>query len=298
MNSQDWKCSKCSFMNFRNRTECKNCSNKKLTTGFDNSGDWNCTKCYFKNFRKNTCCKNCSEPKNNHVNSVSGKEVKIQILKGEKQYKNSNISVHFAIDVSGSMSGYKLETVKKCFSIIFNKILQPDDLISITTFSSDIQKIMSDVKKKDINLNDLLSKIKIGSTTSLYDAICNVMDHELKSKQENKCEIILLTDGRDLGSFKSEHDARDIIRKISQIDAHFTIIGIGKDVYEQTLKHLCVCKKTHYSQYTEKEIMKSFASVAQKIAKEKMDLMITLKMSTDDVQKSLDSAMKLLKEIQ
>ncbi|PKI44187.1 hypothetical protein CRG98_035424 [Punica granatum] len=67
MKDGDWVCSKCNFVNFARNRRCRECSADGPVREGDNvemkNGDWNCLQCNFMNFARNKMCKSCRAPR-------------------------------------------------------------------------------------------------------------------------------------------------------------------------------------------------------------------------------------------
>ena len=48
----DWKCTKCEYLNFKKRSSCRKCKKPKYT-------DWFCISCCYVNYETRTECKKC-----------------------------------------------------------------------------------------------------------------------------------------------------------------------------------------------------------------------------------------------
>ncbi|MDA3880263.1 MAG: OmpA family protein [Prolixibacteraceae bacterium] len=167
----------------------------------------------FKTTRLSDSCWNCwSEPVNlgkeiNTVESDAGYKINTS---GDKAYftfsdnSNAQTSIVFLIDISGSMRGYKLESLKKATIDACETALQNNAEIAIMAFSGNCKspiseglKFTRDFRKIEAYVNSLYAN----GGTPMYEAYlysCNYMKFQ-SSKNSTDKVILLMTDGDDNG---------------------------------------------------------------------------------------------------
>lgn len=138
-----------------------------------------------------------------------GKPQRIEYFASEE----SPINVAILLDTSRSTEQV-LGKIKKS-AREFIKQLQPADRCMIMSFDNDIQ-ILSEFTSDHKVLDKAIKKAEIGDRigTMLNDAVYEAVDKEF-SKMKGRKAIILLTDGKDAGSYVSK---RDLIYRLEESD--------------------------------------------------------------------------------
>lgn len=122
--------------------------------------------------------------------------------------------IHIVLDQSGSMNSMN-ETAYAGARELINGMPQ-DSIICFTTFSSSVHLGAS--TSKEYALQTLQCKVAQGST-SLYDAICDVVDSERNIEASIKT-IVIVTDGMDTSSRKSQEEARVKVSAFQNTSSH------------------------------------------------------------------------------
>ena len=156
----------------------------------------------------------------------TNKDLEISVLKGDKLFneytpfvinintqklkaakKMCNADLICVIDVSGSMSGEKIDLVKKSL-IILVKMMDKDDRLSLIIFSSDSEILfdldyMTDERKNDVI--SIINNIKVRDYTNILSGLENAVEILKKIQKEKNdkraSSILLLSDGCDNYSF-------------------------------------------------------------------------------------------------
>ena len=110
--------------------------------------------------------------------------------------------LHIVLDQSGSMDSMNEAAYAGARELIND--MPQDSVICFTTFSSSVH--LGTSTSKESALQTLQCKVAQGST-SLYDAICDVLDSEQNIEASIKT-IVIVTDGMDTSSRKSQEEAR------------------------------------------------------------------------------------------
>ena len=118
-----------------------------------------------------------------------------------------NADLICVIDVSGSMSGQKIDLVKKSL-IILAKMMDKDDRLSLIIFSSDSEILfdldyMTDKRKNDVI--SIINNIEVRNCTNILSGLENAVEILKKIQKEKNdkraSSILLLSDGCDNYSF-------------------------------------------------------------------------------------------------
>lgn len=157
-----------------------------------------------------------------------------QKLWKEKKDVNTDIVAVFVADVSGSMSGQPINSLKKSL-LSGAKYISSDASIGLVSFSNDV-KINLPIGKFDINQRSLfagaVNSLNANGNTAMYDAIvvATKMLRDEKEKNPNaKLMLFVLSDGETNKGYKLK-DIRDIMEAYS-----IPIYTIG---YNANLKEL------------------------------------------------------------
>jgi Ca-activated chloride channel homolog len=149
--------------------------------------------------------------------------------------------VVFTLDTSGSMSGEKIEQVKKAFTYCLNS-LKPKDRFGLLTFSTDTRLFEDKLLPADPDnikrAKDFVGKIEAAGATALNDAL--VQSVELFGKGSDRPRMmIFLTDGLPTAG---ERDLEQIIKNVAKANhtggddkaadrvARLFVFGVGDDV--------------------------------------------------------------------
>lgn len=146
--------------------------------------------------------------------------------------ENIPLNTSFVIDKSGSMSGVKLEMVKKAVKYVVDQF-GDSDYGSIITFDTTSDVIVpsqrftnSDKIKRDID------KIDTGGGTNMSEGMMAGRKEVLKQLSSSRINrVVLLTDGQT----GSEGKCRDIAKQEAGTELSFTTIGVGKAFNEDLL---------------------------------------------------------------
>ncbi len=145
--------------------------------------------------------------KEDFVVEVDGRKVPISSF---ISYHWGVVDITFFVDVSGSMKGHRMESVRKFVSYIFANTL-PGDRFSLVVFSNKLTAflISSTADKKKILL--ALSKIEPYGKTGLHDALAWIPEISKNLFRKRKV-VALFTDGNDNISYIQAEEARDIAK--------------------------------------------------------------------------------------
>jgi Ca-activated chloride channel family protein len=147
----------------------------------------------------------------------------------------ARLPLNFALvlDRSGSMAGEKLRTMKEAVKNIIDQLL-PDDVISIITFETKTQVLVSAAPAIDkMDLKSQVDKIRDGGGTNMANGLREGLKAvEKKHDSGRVSRIILLTDGE---ATDKEDDSRRIADEAGEKSIPLIALGFGKDWNEDFL---------------------------------------------------------------
>jgi VWFA-related protein len=134
---------------------------------------------------------------------VEGKEIPNFSLKPIDSAK-SPLSVILAMDVSGSMKGAPIAEAQKAASIFLDQ-LDKEDSAALLTFGSSVN-LLADFTPKKHEVREKIQGLKADEQlTWLYQGTYASLDKAAKAPT-SRAAVVLLTDGKDEGSPRSEED--------------------------------------------------------------------------------------------
>lgn len=175
--------------------------------------------------------------------------------------KSNFVKVVFIIDASGSMYSSKCDVIGGFNSFIDEqkKINVGEETVSVYQFNTNLTKVF---ENKDINEVPELTNdnYKVGGSTALNDAVCNVIDcvgKELNDMDEsNRPEsviVIIMTDGYENSSVGfTTKDVKDrITHQTEKYSWKFIYLGADitstKDAEDIGIKNIGLSLKSNYS---------------------------------------------------
>ncbi len=136
----------------------------------------------------------------------------------------------FILDVSGSMSGEKIEQAQDALKYCINH-LDPNDRFNLITFSTESKLFKKELVNTSENRKDAIAfidKIEAKGGTNINEALLDALD--LENQKDRPISIVFITDGLPT---VGETDARKIISNVSNKNTDkikvFTF-GVGYDV--------------------------------------------------------------------
>ncbi len=138
--------------------------------------------------------------------------------------------VIFVIDVSGSMSGEKIEQAKKGLKF-FIEHLNPRDRFTIIAFSTDLNVFKGRLEKATGSAKNkakkFVEKLEALGGTNIYDALRKAF--EISAREGGKSYIIFLTDGQPTVGQTDEKSITELVRQSLKEEKVF-VFGVGYDV--------------------------------------------------------------------
>ena len=147
--------------------------------------------------------------------------------KHDGQKINNSIDISIALDISGSMSGERINMAKKSLTQLIQK-LKDDDNIAISTFNTNSYTIFEYQSVLNLKKSDYTSKIavlKADGGTNIFEAFVgayNLMSGE-KCKKNKIRRIVIITDMED----SIDENLSKFCKSISEEGIYITILGIS-----------------------------------------------------------------------
>ena len=156
------------------------------------------------------------------------------------QSARKDVNLVMVIDVSGSMSGAKIESVRRS-AVQFIEQMGDDDYLSIISFSSQPQSLIKYQRVGDQRqaMIDTVANLQAEGDTSLYDAMAdgaNLLSNTESPETSNA--LVLLTDGLDTSSFR--HSAESASQTLAVTGATVFTIAYGNDADEALLERIAL----------------------------------------------------------
>ena len=147
--------------------------------------------------------------------------------KHDGQKINNSIDISIALDISGSMSGERINMAKKSLTQLIQK-LKDDDNIAISTFNTNSYTIFEYQSVLNLKKSDYTSKIAVlkdDGGTNIFEAFVgayNLMSGE-KCKKNKIRRIVIITDMED----SIDENLSKFCKSISEEGIYITILGIS-----------------------------------------------------------------------
>ena len=140
----------------------------------------------------------------------------------------------FLIDVSGSMFGEdRLDLVKRAFQMLLEE-LQPTDTVSIVTYASRDQVVLSGVPAADkVRIMEAISALEAGGSTNSASGIRTAYQlAEQYAAPGGVNRILMATDGDFNVGMTSEGDLARLVMDKKQNGVRLTMLGVGYGNYK------------------------------------------------------------------
>lgn len=168
----------------------------------------------------------------NDLNKIAMINIKgDEIPKSERQVQN----LVFLIDVSGSMySQNKLPLIKKSMSILLDN-LDERDTISIVTYASGTNVILSGANASERDrIMDCINSLHAGGSTNGESGLQLAYEQAEEFKTDGNNRIILCTDGDFNVGITSDADLKNIVSEKRESGIYLSILGFGMGNYKDS----------------------------------------------------------------
>ena len=134
------------------------------------------------------------------INHAKERDVYMDIvLEAPERVDQKRVPLHLilALDVSGSMSGSKLESVKQTVFKLIDNVTE-NDTIGMLSFNGSIKEILPALPMSSDNktrARDSVNRLYASGMTNLGDAMCQAMERAVIPDKKKISRIVLLTDG-------------------------------------------------------------------------------------------------------
>ncbi|WP_026929483.1 vWA domain-containing protein [Glycomyces tenuis] len=159
--------------------------------------------------------------------------------RSESDEARADVNLTFVIDVSGSMSGDRIQIVRDSLHTLIDE-LRPTDAVAIVTYESDseVLKEMTPVGDGD-ELHDAVDDLESNGSTNMHAGLVDgyeIAGESFDSGKDNR--VILLSDG-EANVGLTEHDAilEDLEPQIAEGITLLTV-GVGDSYNQETLEQL------------------------------------------------------------
>jgi Ca-activated chloride channel family protein len=181
------------------------------------------------------------------------------------------INLSIVVDKSGSMSGDKIEYVKKALKIL-PEYVDEESCVNLVTYSSDVEKVYDSCDKKQQGTYETaVERIVASGSTYLEGGLRKGIDTTNQYDNDNSKALIILSDGLANVGVSTPNGLRDIVEE--KVDTDFTIstIGVGTDYDEYLMAEIADAGNGRYYFLSEPEDSKDifaeeFESVTQVVA--------------------------------
>ena len=135
-------------------------------------------------------------------------------------------NLYLVVDVSGSMTGQKLESAQQALCTFVEQIEGRLDKVALIAFPSEVTEVQSLQPLDKESLCSKVRKLTAGGSTELYDAVAFAIDQLQRAADYDRINaIIAMTDGKTQGDFAV---LEPTIRR-SPIPILLFTVGYGED---------------------------------------------------------------------
>jgi Ca-activated chloride channel homolog len=162
------------------------------------------------------------------------------------QAARKDVNLVMLIDISGSMAGRKMESVREA-AIQFVQQMGDDDYLSIITFATQPSPVVKyqRVGEAREQIVDAIRQLNAQGDTALYDAIgdgASLLRDTQRSDTTNA--LVVLTDGLDTYSYR--YDQNSAVSALAPVAATVFTIAYGSDADETLLEELAIAANGNY----------------------------------------------------
>lgn len=161
--------------------------------------------------------------------------------KVETESGTSTRQIIFTIDVSGSMTGNRLDQAKIALSEIIDS-LGPSDQFNVVPFSSEATTMWAEVRaatqENKEEAIDYVSNLAALSSTNIYDAITQSLDQFYESDAEKM--MLLISDGQPTAGITDPDAIRAHARESNTLGVNISTVAIGNSGVESLLEGIAL----------------------------------------------------------
>ncbi|WP_036225853.1 vWA domain-containing protein [Mesoaciditoga lauensis] len=189
------------------------------------------------------------KPHRKYVKANSGPQqlfVQLSFKPESEEMKTlSNVSAIFVVDVSGSMSGEKIETVKQgLIDVVNQSILEDSDEIGIIQFSDYAESVvdLNTFSRVKHTISSSINSMDIIGGTEMSTGMQMAMDTLKRSTSTGRVKkMFLFTDGETI----DEDTCREIAKECARSDISITSFGVGDSYNEDLLSDISETTNSH-----------------------------------------------------
>jgi Ca-activated chloride channel homolog len=142
------------------------------------------------------------------------------------------LNLSLAVDVSGSMSGSRIESVRQALAVLVDQ-LRDDDLFSLVTFNSDSKTLIEPTPGAEKErLKSAIRQLSAGGGTNigagLEEALGHVRDH-LEDPAARSARVMLFTDMHPNNGMVDGRDFVTVLRSAAEEGIGTSSFGVGID---------------------------------------------------------------------
>ncbi|MEZ6094225.1 MAG: VWA domain-containing protein [Pirellulaceae bacterium] len=149
------------------------------------------------------------------------------------------LNLTLVIDCSGSMSGDRIQNVKRSL-VTFSEQLRDDDTLSLVTYNSEARVVISPCQKA--NVGDLVNRVEslvASQRTNLHDGLRLGLEQNADAYiPSGSNRVILLTDGIANEGVTTPEQIADMAQPYFDQGINLSCIGLGHDLNHQLLREL------------------------------------------------------------
>src|SRR5437870_13584664 len=191
------------------------------------------------------------EPDHDYLLAGTPGEVVVKIdlfaLDNKTKSKRPPLNLSVVLDLSGSMSGAKIEKARQAAMAVVDR-LGPEDIFSFVAYSDRAELVFpaQEVEDKEA-LKRRISRIQPGGSTALYAGVqlgAEQVQKHLSGERINR--VILLSDGLANVGPSSPRDLRRLGGALSERGIAVTTIGVRDDYNEDLMAGLAEASDANY----------------------------------------------------
>jgi Ca-activated chloride channel family protein len=148
------------------------------------------------------------------------------------------LNLAIAVDTSGSMQGEPIAYVREGLFRMLDD-LQPDDRVTLVTFSNDASVAVEHVAGDDAELTIAISNLAANGQTNIYDGLRHAYDAVERNRAEgSQNRVILLSDGMATTGITSSAKLIDMSAEYNTAGYGLSTIGMGTEFDPALMRQL------------------------------------------------------------